>query len=514
MTGQPRTAPRSASLGRLAAAVLGARVVGEGDVTISGIQYDSRLVRPGDLFAALRGGDDDGHQFVASAIANGAAALLVEHDTGAAVPQIVIPNSRAALAQCAASFYGDPSRNLTTIGITGTDGKTTTSHLIDHVLRQAGHVTGMIGTIGITIGNSRTDELPHQTTPESNLVQGYLRELVEAGGDTAIIEATSHGLAMHRLDGVAFDIAGVTNITREHLEYHGTVERYRAAKAILLERVALKGGVVVINADDSGAMAVLSSATGARIVRYSSSGSDAGIAACVVRLGIEGTTFDVDIDGHSSHVTLPLIGEFNVANALCAIGVCRAAGVPVQDAIEALASAPGVPGRLNQISEGQPFAVIVDYAHTPESLRKVLLLLRSFDADGRLIVVSGSAGERDTGKRPLQGAVCAEIADICVFTNEDPRHEDADRIISEIAAGAMAAGGIAGENVFSIADRRDAIGKAMSLAAPGDTVLLAGKGHERSIIIGAEHVPWDEAAAARDSLRDLGFASDERRWAG
>ena len=489
-------------------------MVGDREVTVTGIQYDSRLVGPGDLFAALRGADDDGHRFVAAAIANGAAALLVERDMGTPVPQIVTPDSRAALARCAASFYGDPSRTLTTIGITGTDGKTTTSHLIDHVLRRAGHVTGMIGTVGITIGDNRSYELPHQTTPESNLVQGYLRELVEVGGDTAIIEATSHGLAMHRLDGVAFDIAGVTNITREHLEYHGTIERYRAAKAILLQRVASEGGVVVLNADDPGAMAVLSSATGAENVRYSAAGRDAEITALAVQPGIDGTAFDVVIDGESFPATLPLIGEFNVANALCAIGVCRAAGVPVQNALEALASAPGVPGRLNQISEGQPFAVIVDYAHTPESLRKVLLLLRSLGGGGRLIVVSGSAGERDTGKRPLQGAVCAEIADISVFTNEDPRHEDADRIISEIAAGALAAGGIEGESVFSITDRREAIGKAMSLAGPGDTVLLAGKGHERSIIIGAQHVPWDEAAAARETLRNLGFGSDAGDGAG
>ena len=509
MAGQPLTAPRSSSLAQLAANLTDARIVGDGDVVVSGIQYDSRLVRPGDLFAALRG-DDDGHRFIPAAIANGAVAILAERDPGMDVPRIVTPDSRAALAQCAASFYGDPSRNLTTIGVTGTDGKTTTSHLVDHVLRQSGHVTGMIGTVGITIGHKRSDELPHQTTPESNLVQGYLRELVEAGGDTAVIEATSHGLAMHRLDGVAFDIAGVTNITREHLEYHGTVEQYRAAKAILLQRVAVRGGVVVLNADDEGAMAVLSSATGAEVVRYSMAGRDARIAARNVHLGIDGTTFDVVVDGQSTSVALPLIGDFNVANALCALGVCCAASVPIRDAAAALASAPGVPGRLNRVSEGQPFAVVVDYAHTPESLRKVLALLRQLGSGGRLIVVSGSAGERDTGKRPLQGAVCAGIADISVFTNEDPRHEDAGQIIAEIEGGALAAGGIAGDTVFSITDRREAIAKAMSLAAPGDTVLLAGKGHERSIIVGGEHMPWDEAGVARDALHSLGFASGER----
>ncbi len=511
MPGQPQSEPRSRTLDQLADEAQDVRIVGRGDVAISGIQYDSRLVRKGDLFAALRGGDDDGHRFVPAAIASGAAAILVERDTEAKVPQLVASQSRAALARCAATFYGHPSRELTTIGVTGTDGKTTTSHLIDHVLRRSGHVTGMIGTVGITIGRQRSDELPHQTTPESNLVQGYLREMADAGCDTAIIEATSHGLAMNRLDGVEFDIAAVTNITREHLEYHGTIERYRAAKAILLQRAAARQGVVVVNADDAGTSAVLSSATGAHITRYSAAGRDAGIVARNVVLGIDATTFDAVVDGVSYPVGLPLIGDFNVANALCAIGVCRAAGVAVSDIVAALSDVDGVPGRLNRVAEGQPFAVIVDYAHTPESLRKVLSLLRGLRAGGRLIVVSGSAGERDTGKRPLQGAVCAGIADISIFTNEDPRHEDADRIIREIEAGALAAGGIAGESVFSITDRREAIERAMMLAAPGDTVLLAGKGHERSIIIGHEHMPWDEAAVARDALRALGFASDERR---
>ncbi|MBA2247633.1 MAG: UDP-N-acetylmuramoyl-L-alanyl-D-glutamate--2,6-diaminopimelate ligase [Chloroflexia bacterium] len=498
-------------MGQLTRDITDVRIVGDRDVTVSGIQYDSRLVRPGDLFAALRGGDHDGHRFIPAAIANGASAILVEHDAKVTGPQLITGDSRAVLAQCAAAFYGHPSRELTTIGITGTDGKTTTSHLIDHVLRRTGHVTGMIGTIGITIGSTRSDELPHQTTPESNLVQGYLRESVEAGCDTAIIEATSHGLATHRLDGVEFDIAGVTNITREHLEFHGTIERYRAAKAILLHRVAANSGVVVLNADDSGAMAVLSSATGADVVRYSVTGRDASIVASNVDVRIDGTAFDVVVDGTSFPVRLPLIGEFNVANALCAIGVSRAAGASLNDIVVALESAGGVSGRLNRIDEGQPFSVIVDYAHTPESLHKVLSLLRDVRAGGRLIVVSGSAGERDPGKRPLQGAVCSRLADISIFTNEDPRHEDAGQIISEIEAGARAAGGIVGESVFPIVDRREAIAHAMSLAAPGDTVLLAGKGHERSIIIGDDHVPWDEAAVARAALEALGFAAGERR---
>lgn len=514
MPGQPRTQARTHTLAQIARHVGDVRIIGPNDVAISGIQYDSRLVVPGDLFAALVGGDADGHRFITAAVARGAAAVLVERVQDLAVPQLVSSDSRAALARCSAAFYDHPGRELFTIGLTGTDGKTTTSFLIDDVLRRSGHITGLIGTVGIRIGLERIDELPHQTTPESNLVQGYLREMVEAGADTAIIEATSHGLAMHRLDEVDVDIAGVTNITREHLEYHGTVENYRRAKAILIERVAARGGVVVLNADDPGALSMLPFARGAEIVRYSVEGRDAGVRAEKVVLSPDGTTFDAVVDGSRHDVALPLIGDFNVANALCAIAVCRASGVPVETIVSALAATSGVQGRMNPVAEGQPFAVIVDYAHTPESLRKVLGLLRGLRNEGRLIVVSGSAGERDSGKRPLQGAACAQLADICIFTNEDPRHEDADRIIAEIVAGAVAEGGIIGDSVFAIADRREAIERAMAMARTGDTVLLAGKGHERSIIIGDDHLPWNETAVARDALRALGYASMERQVAG
>lgn len=505
MPGQPQTKARSCTLAQLAEQIRNVRIIGDHEVVISGIQYDSRLVEPGDLLAALIGSQDDGHRYAPEAIARGVSALLVERPIDSNAPQLVAADSRAALAECSAAFYGHPSRDLTTIGLTGTDGKTTTSYLVDDILRQTGRVTGMIGTVGINIGLKRTDELPHQTTPESNLVHGYLREMVESGVDTAIIEATSHGLAMHRLDQVAFAIAGVTNITREHLEYHRTVEQYRQSKAILLERVAASSGVVVLNADDPGAMSLLPAASGARIVRYSASGRDAHLRAERVVLRNNGTTFDVVIEGERHSVNMPLIGDFNVANALCAIGICRAVGVTLPAIVSALSNASGVPGRMNRISEGQPFSVIVDYAHTPESLRKVLTLLRGLRAKGRLIVVSGSAGERDTGKRPLQGAVCAELADISIFTNEDPRNEDAEHIIADIAIGALAQGGIPGETVFSITDRRVAIEHAVSLARPGDTLLLAGKGHERSIIIGQEHIPWDEAAVAREAIQALGF---------
>lgn len=497
----PHPRPRHASLADLASALPKAMVRGAATSSITGIQYDSRSIRPGDLFAALRGADFDGHDYIDRALANGAAALLVESPVETAIPQIVVQDTRAALAPLAARFYDHPSRELRVIGLTGTDGKTTTSFLVDHILRHAGCVTGLIGTVGIRVGNDISYTMPHQTTPESNLFQGYLREMVEQGVTHAIVEATSHGLSMHRLDTTRFEIAGVTNMTHEHLEYHGTVENYWRAKASLVERVATGGGVVVLNADDAGAMSAERYATGARVLRTSSAGNPAEICASDIEIRGTGTSFKVDVHGDVAEIDMPLIGGFNVDNALIALGITLAAGIGLASIAEALRTTSGVPGRMEVIYEGQPFVVVVDYAHTPESLRKILGLLRSIQP-GRIIVVSGSAGERDSGKRPLQGEVCADLADLSIFTNEDPRNEDPERILEEIAAGARRRGGLEGASFLKIADRREAMARAFSLAEPGDTVLLAGKGHERSIIIGYDHTPWDEAAVARKLLRE------------
>lgn len=507
MTGALRRDDRHKTIADLTRRLDSPTISGDSATTVSGIQFDSRLVTRGDLFAALPGSDFDGHAFIERALDAGAAALLVEHAVAVAAPQIVVPDSRAALAPIAAEFYGHPSRDLTCIGITGTDGKTTTSSILDSILRYAGVVAGVMGTVGIRIGDARTLELPHQTTPESNLVQEYLREMVDAGVGVALIEATSHGLAMHRLDTTRFTIAGVTNITREHLEYHGSIEAYRRAKATLLERVGEEHGVVVLNADDPGAMAIKGFAAGADVLTYGVETSSVELCGSDVVARNDGSTFTLESDGVYAEVRIPLIGGFNVANTLCAIGVALAAGVPVETSVAAVATATGVPGRMQRIICGQPYTVMVDYAHTPESIEKVLMLLRSVQEDGRLIVVTGSAGERDPGKRPLQGQVCARLADISVFTNEDPRNEDPERILSDIAAGAIAAGGIEGETYWRIVDRHEAIATAFDLARPGDCVLLAGKGHERSIIVGYEHRPWDEPQVARALLGERGFSS-------
>lgn len=502
MSGQsagPRTHPRRVLTSNLINELEHCQLVGT-DVHVNGITFDSRQVVPGDLFPALPGADFDGHDFIDKAIERGASALLVERVVERDIAQIFVPDSRAALAPISRAFYGDPGSDLTIIGLTGTDGKTTTSYLLDSILRYAQLNTGLIGTVGIRIGTSREDHLPHQTTPESNLIQGYLREMVESGVTHAILEATSHGLAMHRLDGVAFMRAGVTNITHEHLEFHKTIENYRAAKAILVERVAEGRGVVVLNADDEGAMSLAPIANNTEIMTFSASGRPAHLRATSVDVTASGSRFSVMYQGANHDIELPLIGDFNVANALCAMGLALSMTIPIETVIEALAVTAGVPGRMVRIDEGQNFSVVVDYAHTPESLAKILTLLRTLHPEGRLIVVTGSGGERDIAKRPLQGAACQRLADFSVFTNEDPRNENADAIIADITHGALDAGGVLGETYVQISDRREAIAHAYRLAAPGDCVLLAGKGHETSIIIGFEHHPWNEEAVARELL--------------
>jgi UDP-N-acetylmuramoyl-L-alanyl-D-glutamate--2,6-diaminopimelate ligase len=505
---------RSISFAELAAAVPGADVRGQAAANVTGVCYDSRLVQPGDLFAALRGADFDGHRFVAEAETRGAAALLVEEPVETALPQIVVENSRASLAAASAAFFCHPSRDINVIGITGTDGKTTTSYILHHLLKALGSRPGMVGTVAIRIGDWEEVHSSRQTTPESNDVQAHLRRMVDAGADWAILEATSHGLAMHRLDHVRFQIGAVTNITHEHLEFHGSIAAYRRAKATLLERVAAEDGVVVLNADDPGALSIQPFAGDSRVIKYSVADPGATVRALDVRADANGSAFVLDAGASGrTAAQLPLIGEFNVSNALCAAAVALAAGYEIEPISQALATTPPVPGRMTRVDVGQPFGVIVDYAHTPDSLAKVLRLLRRLVPTGRLIAVFGSAGERDIEKRPMQGAVSARLADLTVVTSEDPRFEDADAIIRQIAEGAIQAGAKPGQNLFTRNDRRAAVQLAFALAQPGDCVLLAGKGHEGSIIWGNEKRPWDEAGVARELLSEAGYTprQDEAR---
>jgi UDP-N-acetylmuramoyl-L-alanyl-D-glutamate--2,6-diaminopimelate ligase len=477
---------------------------------ISTVCYDSREAVPGSLFVALRGGYTDGHTHLDDARVRGAVAALVEHwspevDQFEAAAQVA--DTRAALAHVAARFYQNPGASLGVVGVTGTDGKTTTTFLLDSILRHAGLRTGMIGTVSVRIGDEITDHDTRQTTPESLEIQHLLAEMRSASVDWAILEATSHGLALHRLDTCPFDVGVVTNITHEHLDFHGSIDAYRRAKARLLEAVDANANRhyprgVVLNADDAGARAVERYAGSQPVLHFSMRDADAEIVGRNVVVDSIGTHFEMKVGGHQSSVRLKLVGDYNVANALAAAGAAHVIGVDTETIVAGLEALESVPGRLARIDAGQPFNVFVDYAHTPDSLEKTMTLLRSLHT-GRLIVVFGSAGERDRAKRPVQGAVAARFADFSVFTSEDPRFEDPDEIIDQIARGALDAGAREGVDFVRREDRQEAVFTAISAARPGDVVLLAGKGHEQCIIYGSERRPWDEATAARAALKLL-----------
>ncbi len=490
-------------------------ITGDVRTPVTSIAFDSRNVVPGTLFVALRGGYADGHDYLQAALRAGAVAALVEPDTPednvAGYKGVIrVRNTRGALAHLSAALYGHPSLSLAVIGITGTDGKTTTSFYLHQMLERAGLATGLISTVAVRVPGQPDRSSARQTTPESLDVQRTLRQMVDAGARVAVVETTSHALETHRVDNCHFDVGVVTNITSEHLDFHGSIENYRKAKAGLLRRVARardsgKRGAVVLNADDPGCVAISSDAEGADILWYSTQEhSEAGVRAENIVALQDSNTFTLVIDGRRFPVRLPLPGAWNVANALAASGAAYLLGCDVATIANCIENLRPVPGRMESIDLGQPFTVVVDYAHTPESIRSVLEEARRITS-GRVLVTFGSAGERDVEKRPVQGAVAARLADYAIFTSEDPRFEDPEQIINEIAAGATERGAVRGVDFDCIEDRREAVSELLRRARAGDIVILAGKGHERSMIYGSDHRPWDESQVARQVLQELGY---------
>ncbi|HEY5488047.1 MAG TPA: UDP-N-acetylmuramoyl-L-alanyl-D-glutamate--2,6-diaminopimelate ligase [Candidatus Limnocylindrales bacterium] len=490
-------------------------------VQIRGLAFDSRHMRAGWLFVAVPGAHVDGHDFLAVAAQLGAAAAIVERPVpGVSLPQLVVDRSHAALATAACWWYGDPSRELGVIGITGTDGKTTTSFLAAAALRSAGISTGIITTAGIGIGDLDSLNPEHITTPEAPQLQRTLRAMVQSGNEAAIVETTSHGLALERVGGIAYDVAILTNLTHEHLEFHGTFEAYREAKLSLFRRLG-RGtdkpldppwpSVAIVNRDDPAApmFEAAAAAAGARSISYGESAS-ADVRATSVAEDARSLRFDVTTPRWQGSLALQLAGRFNVHNALAAIALGEALELDPADVRAGLAGVRGVPGRMERVDRGQPFGVVVDYAHSPASLEKVLDRLSALAAGrgGGVIAVFGSAGERDVQKRPMMGRVAGGRCRLVILTNEDPRDEDPEAILDEIAAGAEAAGLRRGMDLECIADRQEAITVAFERARPEDWVLLAGKGHERSIITSAGVQPWDERAAAVRALASLGYTGE------
>lgn len=492
------------------------QVIGDTTVAIRSLVYDSRRVTPGSLFVAIRGQHSDGHQFIPQALARGASALVVDqrHWQGpapAGTPVVVVADSRVALAPLAAAFYGYPGRELTTIGITGTKGKSTTTDLTAQLLAAAGRSVGMISTVDFQIGSRRWPNNTRQSTPEAPEVQALLREMVAAGCDTAVIEATSHALSPRwgRLVGCAFNVAVMLNIGHEHLDYHGSFEQYRADKAQLFALLAERAGPTwaIVNADDPNHQHFLAAApaTTSRL-RYGLN-EPAEVQGQLLRSGPMGSVLRVESPWGAAELTVPLPGRFNASNALAALTVALTQGISLDTAAATLVGVRAPRGRMVPINAGQPFGVIVDYAHNPDSFAQIFAMLRP-QVQGRMIAVFGSAGERDVAKRAIQGEIAGQMCDLLVLTDEDPRGEDREAIIAQIAAGAERAGKQAGSGYLCIPDRAQAIRAALAAAQPGDLVLLLGKGHEGSIIYADHSIPWDEEGEARRALAELGYVSN------
>jgi UDP-N-acetylmuramyl-tripeptide synthetase len=505
----------SSLLAELAGAAL---VQGDVSTAVTGVEHDSRHVAAGSLFVAIPGFQVDGHSFLPQAIAAGATTVIVQRDRqnvwasiGSDIAVVTVDETRPALSAAAAWFHAHPARQIVTVGITGTDGKTTASYLSTSVLEAAGAKVGRLGTVDVYMPGESGYMGGRMTTPEANDVQRILRRMVDSGCDFAVVESTSHGLALHRLDHVEYDIAAFTNVTGDHLDFHQTFEAYRDAKGELfsmLDRAVDKGvpKAAIVNADDPSANYMAGRTESAQVLRYGMESRDAEVLARNVHLRPDGSSFRLITPRGTVEASVRLPALFNVGNALCAASIGMAAGVQVSEIARGLSDCAGVPGRMERIEAGQPFEVIVDYAHTGDAVRKVLEVLRDVSR-GRLIIVVGAAGERDPGRRFGVGRAAASGADFAIFTSEDPRSEDPTAIVQEIGRHAEGAGRTRGQDFVEIEDRREAIREALRQAGPADIVVIAGKGHEQSIIYGTEARPWDDRQVAREELANLGFTA-------
>jgi UDP-N-acetylmuramoyl-L-alanyl-D-glutamate--2,6-diaminopimelate ligase len=494
--------PPPMRLAELVPAELDARADADGaSVEIAGLAYDSRRVAPGTLFFCVPGLRSDGHDFAPAAVRAGAAALVVERPLGLGAPEVLVASARAAMGPLAARFYGDPTAELDVVGVTGTNGKTTTAFLVRALLQAAGRPCGLLGTVTSFVGGQ---ELPvARTTPEAIDLQGDFRAMLDGGERACAMEVSSHALELGRTAGVRFAAAIFTNLTQDHLDFHGTMESYFEAKRRLFVS-ATPPRVSAINIDDPYGRrlaAELPAAVTFAIDR------DADYRALDVRVGFDGCRLRLRTPQGEHALSLPLPGRFNVANALGALAAVHALGGDLETLLAALARGERVPGRFEPVAEGQGFAVLVDYAHTPDSLENVLRAARQLiDDRGRVLCVFGAGGDRDRGKRPLMGEIAARLADVAIVTSDNPRSEDPDAIIAEILDGVVptraAGGGIDGPSVTALADRRAAIEHAIAAAHPGDIVIVAGKGHEQGQELAeGRRIPFDDVAVAREALR-------------
>jgi UDP-N-acetylmuramoyl-L-alanyl-D-glutamate--2,6-diaminopimelate ligase len=489
-----------------------ARFGPEGDPVIRGMAYDSRRVSAGDLFFALSGAEADGHHYLDNAVRLGAVALIVERAPADGAdfdcPVIVVPDSRRAMAPISTVFFGRPSDELQLVGITGTNGKTSTSYLVESILSHAGSRTGLIGTVDIRYAGET--ERSVNTTPESYELQRTLRAMRTADIEAVVMEVSSHGLELGRVGGCGFAVAAITNVSQDHLDFHGTMDAYRLSKQLLFDSYLADGGSAVINIDDESSAHFLDAISGrnascVRVSRRADSVAEIALQEADVRL--DGTRARLRIPGGTLELEIPLVGDFNVENTLVACGIGIALGIEPSKIAAGIRLCPQVPGRVERVgsSDTAP-TVIVDYAHTPDAIEKLLGTLRPLTT-GRLISVFGCGGDRDRGKRPLMAEAVARYSDRIVATSDNPRSEDPLQILNDVEAGLSKLHRVEADafadsdaSYLMIEDRRDAIARAIAIARAGDMVVIAGKGHEDYQIIGRERLPFDDRDEARRAL--------------
>ncbi len=472
------------------------QVTGNADINIASIEYDSRRVTSDSLFVAISGEKFDGYDFAEQAVANGAVAVLGENKE-CSLPEthVSVPSARQAMAAVAARFYGYPATKLNLFGVTGTNGKTTTCFLIRDILEAAGHFTGLVTSSVYDTGSEIIQAT--RTTPESLDLQRLLFQINKNSCDSAVIEVSSHSLVMHRVDNVAFKTVLFTNLTRDHLDFHKSMEEYLKAKAQLLDHLTENDATAVINIDVPEFVSLMN-IDDIRFMTYSLDNSEADIYCSSYRIEPSSTKFDLMTPTGMHQIELKIPGRFNLINAVAAAAACHSAGIADEDIVRGLESAVPVPGRLNHIDQGQPFALYVDFAHTPDALERVCEAVKELSA-GRLLLLFGCGGDRDKGKRPLMGEVAGRLADFVWVTSDNPRSEDPLAIIEDIKPG------LSNAEVKIEPERKKAIIGILKKAQAGDVVLLAGQGAEKYQEIEGEFIPFDEIDIAQQALKDLGY---------
>lgn len=485
----------------LCSPILNKRIVGNIDLNINGIEVDSRKVKSGNLFICLPGFTVDGHDYANKAVENGAVALVCQRELPIAVPQIIVTDSRFAMSVMSDIFYEQPSHKLRVIGVTGTNGKTTTTHLIEKILADQGYLSGLIGTIKTKIGTEVFEN--KNTTPDSIELQKSFAKMVDVGSDYVIMEVSSHALDLGRVKGVDYNIAVFTNLTQDHLDYHHTMDQYRNAKGLFFsqlgnsyEKERKENKYAILNGDDV-ASEYYKRVTASQVITYGID-NEADVNGTDIVISANGTSFTLSSFMGSIKINLKMIGKFSVYNALAAATVAIVEGVSLESIKKSLESIDGVDGRFEAVNEGQEFTVIVDYAHTPDSLENVLKTVKEF-AQGKVFCIFGAGGDRDRTKRPIMGQIATKYSDFTIITSDNPRSEDPDMIIADILEGVKKIS--VNNSYIAITDRKSAIEYAIANAKAQDVILIAGKGHETYQIIGTEVIHFDDREIARAAIR-------------